>query len=262
MTIRVVHYNVMRLTQYDAVARTLEALKPDIVTLNEIDAAAASLERLAARLGLQNAHFFGHSGGSYGNAILCNGGSIAARVRLDGGTRIGSRRIERGMLVVTGTSFRGAVACTHLDHVSEAERVVQTRSVLDALGRYDSVLLAADLNALRRDDYNIDEWTRLERRNRSNGWVAPVDSSLQGGVLDELNNAGFVDLGGHRGRVDFTSTSHCGGVPCQRIDYVHANRSALQRHQVTSVTVDVDATGSDHLPLVVDIKVLRPPHAE
>lgn len=255
---RLVHFNVCRLTKFEAVARTLEKLKPDIVTLNEVDATAASLERLAARLGVSDAHFFGHVGGSYGNAILCNGGSIAARVRLDGGTRIGSHRIERGMLVVTGTSFQGAVACTHLDHVSEAERVAQMRSVLDALRSYDSVLLAADLNALRRDDYESDEWARLERRNRDKGWVPPVDSSSKGGVLDELKNAGFVDLG--RQHPAFTSTSHCGGVPCQRIDYVHANQSALQRHQVTSATVDFDALGSDHLPLVVDI--IAHPHAQ
>jgi len=56
---RLVHYNVKRLCALDAVCRTLVALRPDVVTLNEVDVAKNPrvLYDLANTLGLDSVHF-------------------------------------------------------------------------------------------------------------------------------------------------------------------------------------------------------------
>lgn len=266
--IRIVQYNVKRFTQYETVASTLERLRPDIVTLNEVDMSKlpeGSLEPLASRLGLHNAHFYGHVRGSYGNAILCNGGTIDARVELDGGTVVEHKgrqhRIVRGLLVVNGIAGVGAVACTHLDHVDETERAKQARSVVLALQRYKQTLvLAGDLNALRREDYRDEQWAALQARNAANGWMPPADSSAPDGALHIFREAGFVDLALARNIAmpDFTSSSHCpqgGPSNCQRIDYVHVRSPYSQFPlNVVSAFVDGNATGSDHLPVIVDLE--------
>ncbi|KAJ8600243.1 hypothetical protein CTAYLR_001988 [Chrysophaeum taylorii] len=258
---RLVHYNVKRFAQYEEIAATLEALKPDVVTLNEVDVRSVSLERLARRLGLGKAHFFGHVRGTYGNAVLCDGGEVAETVELAGGSVVDhggkTHRIARGLLVVRGCAvFPGAIACTHLDHMSETERAIQARDVATALRTYDDVVLAADLNALDRRDYTMEQWKRLEARNAGRGWSPPVDSAAPGAALDVLSKARFRDLGRPtRDGVlpNFTSASHCPLVDdaCQRIDYVH-HRSTKFHLDVIAATVDADARGSDHLPLIVD----------
>mmetsp|Transcript_18285 Transcript_18285/g.57515 ORF Transcript_18285/g.57515 Transcript_18285/m.57515 type:complete len:294 (+) Transcript_18285:135-1016(+) len=257
--LRVVHYNVKRFGEYEAVAKTLEGLKPDIVTLNEVDLSqlpSGSLEPLAARLGLGSAHFFGHVGGAYGNAVLCDGGRVVEQVRLDGGSLVQHRgrehRIVRGLLVVADLLGTGlAVAATHLDHIAEAERATQARTVVDVLAKYDQVLLAGDLNALRRDDYGHDQWAALSARNARNGWTPPANSAAPDGALDILHRARFVDLARLANATPhFTSLSHCLG-PCQRIDYLLARGTS--RLAAATLAVDHRANGSDHFPLVADL---------
>lgn len=255
--LRLVHYNVKRFSQYEAVAATIEELKPDVVTLNEVDMAklpAGGLGPLASRLGLSRAHFFGHVRGTYGNAILCDGGTVAAKVHLAGGSFVEHQgkqhHVVRGLLVVSGLPC-GAVACTHLDHVAEAERATQAESVVAALDplAVDSVVLAGDLNALRRADYGADEWAALEARNARNGWTPPADSSAAGGALELIRRAGFVDVAAEQ--PEMTSSSHCDRAACQRIDYVHVRGRGVRTAKTFVVG---NATGSDHLPLVVDLE--------
>jgi endonuclease/exonuclease/phosphatase family metal-dependent hydrolase len=264
-TIRLVQYNVRRLvadsgvSMLGSVAATLRALRPSIVTLNELDiqASPGCVEALAEAAGLEHHAFFGHAlGGRYGNAILS---SFALRdplfLHLDGGSMVKwsadkpAKRIARGALICTfdigggqdGQSGKGgdgsegseggegrcppiSLVCTHLDHIAEAERRVQIDHILRVVGeRADErktsciegavggsvggalgapvggpgpVLVAGDLNALKRRDYPSSAWKELEATNSRNGWAPPSDSEgSPGGCIHQLEvGNGFTDL--------------------------------------------------------------------
>ena len=93
------------------------------------------------------------------------------------------------------------LASTHLDHMNEAQRVVQVEHLLEELAASSRVaaetrrgggegeggegegggdatidLVAGDLNALTRADYSDAHWARLLARAAENGWPPPVDS--------------------------------------------------------------------------------------
>jgi len=260
-SLRVVQYNVHRFTDFEGVARSLEALRPNIVALNEVDEDPG---RLADRLGLRS-YFFGHArNGSYGNAVLCREGIVTTERKLDGGAVLvfegKEHQIIRGLVAVRVGDL--LVAVTHLDHVDEKHRATQAQSVLKALAheKDDHILLLGDLNALRRSDYDDEAWTHLERRNEINGWSPPADSAAPGGALHVFHEAGFVDLADITNMTSqhMTSVSHCrltNGQACQRIDYALASQKLAKRISNCALSVDSSATGSDHYPLVVDLTI-------
>ena len=138
-TLRLVQYNVHRFVSPTSaestlapIAAALAALRPDVLTLNEVavdgeeldansaasatargatTAMPACLATLGAALGLPHAAFFGHArNGRYGNAMLSRYPlRVAANVHLDGGSELifvdqatgatRRHRVARGMLV-------------------------------------------------------------------------------------------------------------------------------------------------------------------
>ena len=281
-TLRVVQFNVNRLSDFEAVASTLEALRPTIITLNEVDVARVPgcVDELAKRLGLSG-HFYGHArNGTYGNAVLSPSGTVVLEHQLTGGAVVSlddkrEHRIVRGLLLVQCDDI--AVGVTHLDHIAEVERAIQAQSIVDAIDGLDTkdLLLLGDLNALRRSDYPEAAWSRLEQRNRNKGWAPPADSAGSGGALDVLHQSGFRDLALDQYPAVMTSVSHClhddctlhedscftktpvktppNPPACQRIDYAFSSPSLAKRITDCRVSVDAHSNGSDHYPLVVDL---------
>lgn len=260
--LRVVSYNVCRFQDFAGgssvltVAKALGALQPAVICLNEVDLGAQpdALERLVDTLeGDWHTAFYGHFRGNYGNAVVSRHPIRHVRsVTLDGGSVVTDRRgkphrIVRGLLIATFEMPRGEsvqLACTHLDHMSTAQRQVQLRHVLAELlpSSHSHTLLVGDLNALRREDYSAQQWRLLETRAESKGWELP-----QAGDLELLCEQGFVDAGEAAGRTDFTAPV---GEPKYRIDYCFYKGDSLD---VSAVTVP-QVTASDHYPLVVDLK--------
>ena len=285
--LRFVTYNVRRFTDDDGestvaqVARSLRALQPSFVCLNEVDLdkRPGALEAVAEALGGFHVEFFGHVKGKegfdkYGNALLSRLPPTGSeRTHLDGGF-MGEHngqpyRIHRGMLAVdfalpgSGPALR--VAVTHLDHISEAERRVQLEHVVSRLPPSVTTVVMGDLNALTRSDYTDGEWGALERRNAEAGWDPPA-----AGCLSLLSAAGFADAfeaaHGQDGQ-GLAALAEPGGAhrwtahvdhPIYRIDYLwHRAAEGLgpQQVRVSDAFVGLEAVDSDHYPLVVDLVV-------
>jgi len=237
--------------------------------------------------------FFGHVGGRYGNALLSKHPIVAVReTHLRGGTEVvfpvgtrkrngelakegDSHRIARGLLecdialpaVPGGQGQVITVAVTHLDHIDEAQRVVQMEHVVEALGpNLNRSLLIGDLNALSRSDYTADEWGVLEDRAASQQWAPPTPARC----LEGLTSAGFADAfvasrglgalserpknGGQMASSpdDSIFTAHV-GHPLYRIDYCFFSTDSGLSPLSASVRSDVHL--SDHFPVVFDFRV-------
>mmetsp|Transcript_53329 Transcript_53329/g.98611 ORF Transcript_53329/g.98611 Transcript_53329/m.98611 type:complete len:360 (-) Transcript_53329:36-1115(-) len=281
LRVRLVQYNVRGMTTdtgepaVQAVAGTLSALSPTVVCLNEVDERRqpTALRVLAEEAGFPFVHFFGHVQGRYGNALLSRARIVQVQdIHLDGGTMLewppGSgkhKRIARGMLAATLELAAGTyltVYCTHLDHISEKQRMVQMTHILQATHREKQAephVLVGDLNALRVDDYTPTEWAALERKAITSGWAPPVDA----GCLQMLQKEGYVDAFEQacsaRGEA---SLQHCAAAkftahidaPMYRIDYIMISPEAQQAGvRVQDAFIDETAAGSDHFPLVVDL---------
>jgi endonuclease/exonuclease/phosphatase family metal-dependent hydrolase len=168
--VTVVTYNI-KAGQYhrnglEAVARVTEALKPDLLALQEVDRAAArtggvdQARWLGKRLGLQAV--FGRSltlpgGGDYGNALLSRWPITRHQVQ---GLPLPPRweatearwpPEPRSVLLATVETPRGAlhVGVTHFG-LQAVERRVQAEALLDIVGRWAAegpVVVAGDFNA-------------------------------------------------------------------------------------------------------------------
>eukprot|EP01062_Namystynia_karyoxenos_P038246 TRINITY_DN27767_c0_g1_i1.p1 TRINITY_DN27767_c0_g1~~TRINITY_DN27767_c0_g1_i1.p1 ORF type:complete len:305 (+),score=69.86 TRINITY_DN27767_c0_g1_i1:149-1063(+) len=280
----------------DAVAAALVRLRPDVVGLNEVDIRKRPgvLEQLASRLGPPDFHvaFYGHVRGVFGNAVLSRWPTVRQRhTPLRGGTELhlkpGTRklngdtvgpagethRISRGLLECEiavpvppahpqgGGSVALTVACTHLDHINEDQRLGQLRHIAECAPLAGCTVLLGDLNALQRADYSEAEWDALESRARNRGWAPP-----RHGCLRTLEEAGMVDCfaaaRGGAGEVSRVSppermTAHV-GEPLYRIDYCWAGRELLSRFSLAGARVATECSGSDHYPLVTDLTLPTP----
>ena len=300
MRLRVVHLNVHRFSSVgregvattSAVAAALEGLKPDVVTLNEVDVAhrKGCLEAVSDLVSLPYIEFFGHVRGSYGNAILSRYPLVRrTATKLDGGSEFQfpagtkkfngeiakeneTHRIVRGFLLadVVLPSFPSAlgIGVTHLDHMDVAQRRKQLAHIVRELQTDEmsgnNILLMGDLNALTRADYSEEAWFKLEERARHRGWQLP-----QYGDLEILKEANFedaytiLDYGQQGGRNSdrLSELTAPASNPMYRIDYAWLRHgSAGQAAPNTAIRlIDVkvrnDLVVSDHLPLVLDLDV-------
>lgn len=294
---------------YGLLLANLKRLNADVVCLQEarrlpiIDPTGCqredSLDALASDLGMQLKFAHATPGfEKFGNAILV-GPALqllgSESVHLDGGSVVktpagADKKIVRGCVAtrlafqeesdVPGLASRAcqfAVLATHWDHIAEAERVVQADSLLanvDDLTGGLPHLLVGDLNAMKRADYTVDEWSALQERNVQRGW-APLEDSR---ALIALEASGYSDLlfeslassaGAASGAVGAPAAPSLAGrftaprQPPVRIDFAYASRDwrdhlSLSREsgghgpEGATAWVDASAEGSDHLPLVVD----------
>eukprot|EP00931_Biecheleriopsis_adriatica_P078799 TRINITY_DN52214_c0_g1_i1.p1 TRINITY_DN52214_c0_g1~~TRINITY_DN52214_c0_g1_i1.p1 ORF type:complete len:389 (+),score=49.72 TRINITY_DN52214_c0_g1_i1:131-1168(+) len=285
--LRLIQYNVRGFTSasgacgLDHICSSLRALRPSVVCLNEVDLRKQpqGLKRVAEASGLSHVHFFGHVQGRYGNALLSRFPILRVKeVHLNGGTELewpkGSgnmRRIRRGMLLATlavpeGPGVRPNVSSvesgeltvisTHLDHMDEAERLVQISHALDEMRTLPSPhILAGDLNALLTDDYSATEWASVEQKAFDNGWKMPSDATCVRFLLGK----GYVDafrLANENGKLPLPANKFTAHTtrPMYRIDYALLSPCALRAGiTVERAFVDTSANGSDHFPLVVDL---------
>lgn len=307
--LRVLTYNVRRFKGREgestvaAIGDALAALAPAVVALNEVDLQQQpqALETVAARLGGFTVAFFGHVRGRYGNALLSRLPVLAVReTHLRGGSEVvfpaGTRRLN-GEVAAEGERHRIArgmlecdvelpgqqvvtVAVTHLDHISEEQRVVQVQHVVETLqaSSYPSILLG-DLNALTRSDYKDEEWSTLGRRAAENNWTLPAPAEC----LECLTTAGLVDVfvasrgggplreeeqkkgplrekeeEGVRSEDNAIFSAHV-GHPLYRIDYCFAALGGTSPLlEAAGARVHRDVHASDHFPVSFDLKVSLP----
>eukprot|EP00435_Cladocopium_sp_Y103_P028080 s1444_g7.t1 len=259
---------------YGRLRKDLSDLKADIICLNEVKRISVkdpegndrddTLEALAEDLE-EMEYFFAHANPGYesfGNAILVSKKLQVIHcdsAHLEGGSSVptpkGSKHIGRGCLAVcVATSLEDAdkkfaVLATHLDHISEAERLRQAESILSHQARLSSGLphlLVGDLNAMKRSDYSEEEWAALEARNSRNRWSPPEDSA----ALVALEAAGYRDM--HQMTAPEASRWTLAADPPARIDYIFASNDFNRIGRINEAFV-ASAVGSDHLPMVLDI---------
>lgn len=255
---------------YGKLQKDLKDLKADIVCLNEVKRIKMrdlegnerddTLESLAEDLDME--HFFAHANPGYenfGNAILVNKKLQVIHcdsTHLEGGSSVptpkGDKHIGRGCLAVCVTALEKsfAVLATHLDHISEAERLRQAESILSHRQRLSKGLphlLVGDLNAMKRSDYSEEEWAALEQRNLKNRWSPPEDST----ALLALEAAGYQDMH-EKLSGDPSNRWTLPADPPARIDYIFASHDFSRVGRVNEAFV-AQAIGSDHLPTVLDI---------
>jgi len=277
----------------EAVAQSLHALRPHVVCLNEVDVRSRpdGLKQLATAIGADHVAFFGHVRGTYGNAIISQLPILNTKdVHLDGGTEVEwprdsgkLHRIQRGLLAATlrlphAVSKKGTksdedhalcaeqitIFCTHLDHIKEEQRVIQMSHVLREMRELGGTphMLVGDLNALCLEDYNETEWASIVDKAARNGWNHPQDAEC----VRMLMREGYADAfrvahACHEGDIVMAqSTKHKftahAGHPMYRIDYALLNTEAHANGiAVSNAFVDERSSGSDHLPLVVDLSI-------
>lgn len=273
---------------FSRVLNDLMRLEPDMVCLEEVRRLSLkdtdgrdrsdSLDALAADLGDLDLHFAHAAPGveTLGNAVLVGDNLRVMDARscfLDGGSIIRTpagteKRDVRGCLAVevmpliidTAGSF--SVLSTHLDHISDAERVQQAQSLLRQsalLSKGFPHLLVGDLNAMKATDYSPAQWEALRQRNVDRNWVPPAAS----GALECLEKAGYMDLLPLGFDTTADEPSACAsaspwtlvGPPPTRVDYAYFSPDWKDASCLVSATAWVDhrASGSDHRPLVVDL---------
>lgn len=277
---------------YSKVLADLQRLRPQVICLNEVvrftltdgqgKERGDSLDMLAEDLGDMQAHFQHATPGfeKFGNAVLVSP-ELAfvgrASVHLDGGSVVSAgegrtKKIVRCALAVRLRDSAGAelaVLSTHLDHISEAERMSQAAHICregdELCGGLPHVLMG-DLNAMNRDDYAPDEWRAIAARHEAKGWPPPEACSS----LGLLQDAGYSDLlkatlleggGDSLAVVDAANKMTApAAAPEVRIDYAFCSPKLVDflasRGSSTPCArawVDNAASGSDHLPLVVEL---------
>lgn len=271
MSLRVVTYNVHSFTDSDGapslreVAALLGGLKPDLVSLNEVERAVRApgggcpLEYLGEAAGCPHVSFAAAEWGTFGNAVLSRFPLLAStrvclKTQLDKGRRLGRSMAwtEADTSGREGLPPRFGFGSLHLDYRSEVLRCAQAARALDFTrqGRVAALphALAGDLNCFRRADYTDAEWARIVKRREERRWEAASGRCAEG-----VEAAGYRDLFADtppelRSREKMTAHTR---ERMYRIDYVLASRAC--RARAASYRV-VECGASDHLPVVADLQ--------
>ncbi len=128
----------------------------------------------------------------------------------------------------------------HLDVYDDSgkTRNKQAEQVLAKVRPLANVVLAGDMNALRRKDYSAEEWEKLAAHD------ALRKVALETGAIDAIEKAGFRDSFEGVG-----ATPACTTWSGRRIDYVFLK---TPNWKVVRSFV-VHSAASDHIPVVVDL---------
>jgi len=265
----------------DGITEVLRATGADIIGLNEVyyprivaGASQPALEALAQRLGL---HFvFGPClrwpaeqnmpPDAYGNALLSRWPIIASSAhhltsKEEDKEDILAGKEQRGLLegrilLPDGQMF--TLYVTHLDHTSEAARLLQLRIARTWLvrDRNRPHLVVGDFNAVSRWDWSDGALQELHARpTRQGGMLAGDGKGPQ--VVDAMEKAGYVDLYrnfGEPGAATFPTDDWR-----IRIDYLFASQALVPA--VTNCAIWSDADGvSDHRPVLADLALYKAGH--
>jgi endonuclease/exonuclease/phosphatase family metal-dependent hydrolase len=259
----------------DGVTDVLRTIDADIIGLNEVyyprvvqGDARPALEALAARLGM---HFvFGPClrwpaeknmpADAYGNALLSRWPIIASSAhhltaKEEDKEGVLEGREQRGLLegrILLPDERTFTVYVTHLDHTSEAARMVQLRVARTWLvrDRNRPHLVMGDFNAISRWDWTEEHLAALRTRPTRQGGALAGEEGKGPQVVEAMEKAGYVDL--------YRRFGEPGGVtfPTQdwpiRIDYCFASQSLAP--MVTGCTIWTRSDGvSDHRPVLAEL---------
>lgn len=182
---------------------------------------------------------------SHANTVMTHHPIIASGERGIGRGRGGSRSVA----VVTLATSVGDVgfASTHLDHLSESDRIRQFDALLEVLADRPAIVMG-DFNAVRFADYSEARLRDIAAGRRRND-IEPLSEAL----MRRIDGAGWVDLvrrcvGRRKMPQRLAVTNHHG----TRIDYIFATPKLARRIVVRSCEV-VESDASDHCLVVVDI---------
>lgn len=209
-----------------AIARVINDVKPDLVALQEVDVftersgkAIHQAKKLSELTGMK--YFFAkavdRSGGDYGVAILSKypiidakeyrlpvRDSVESEIRALGLIRV---KLPYGEEIIFGS--------THLDHLSDKDRLMQVKAVLGVVDKYSSypVIIGADLN------------------------MEP-DNPVMDFIRTKLN------LACSECPLTFPAVN-----PKRTIDYFMLNKRASTKFEIISYKTINERYASDHLPL-------------
>lgn len=139
---------------------------------------------------------------------------------------------------------------THLDHVSEKQRLKEWNTFLQKASTHFALgvtFLLGDFNALKRTDYSDQEWRAITDVRINNRWEKPETD-----LIDQIERDGFIDLWGKFGTPKPTSRFNT------RIDYIFSYESKdLDNNRNTTVNaIDRILTNtSDHMLVLCDLFV-------
>ena len=262
---------------WEMLAKVLEEADADIVGLNEVfyprtveGATGAALEALATRL---NMHFvFGPClrwpaqndmpAHAYGNALLSRWPIVASAAhhltpKEEKQQAVLAGKEQRGLLegrvlLPSGETF--TVYATHLDHTSEAARMIQLRTArtwLDRDKRRPHIVMG-DFNAINLWDYahRPDDIAKLKEhmqaKHQVNGEKGPE-------VIVQMEKIGYTDtltLHGAAGQQSFIPAADQN----LRIDYIFASKPLVERVRSCEIIMEPpDTEASDHRPVMVEI---------
>ena len=224
----------------------LRSLACDAIVLQEVPEASGTLARVADALGME--HAFAPAW-FLGNALLSAQPSLAFEV-----VPLASHLGERRSAFVARLPWGGGTFTlwgTHLDHMSESDRVEQLEALLAGVRARDRgglTLLGGDLNALRPADYGADELERIRAHREKSRWEPP-----KGEVTGRLEEEGWIDLwrlarARDPGAPGVAATCWAG----TRIDYLWAT-GTFGDHARLIGCESVPSEVSDHLPVVAEI---------
>lgn len=214
----------------EAIANVINKNKPDLVALQEVDKyttrSGKSLDqakKLAELTGLNYVFVkaIDRSGGEYGLAIL-------SRYKI-----IESDSFSLPVVQGTGAEFRalGLVrvqiddgsdlifATTHIDHLEDANRELQSREILKSLKSYQKhpIILGGDFNMNQSNQV----WNTLKTL-----FTIPCDNC---------------------------PSTHSATKPTTAIDYLILNDKAVSKFKVTSYSTYPETYASDHLPVIMEV---------
>jgi endonuclease/exonuclease/phosphatase family metal-dependent hydrolase len=125
----------------------------------------------------------------------------------------------------------------HLDVYDEAgtARLKQAQQVISKIGTLENVVIAGDLNSLRRRDYCTADWEKIVEHDKLRGVAADCKT------IDFLEANGFSDCFA----MDPPSCSTWSG---RRVDFLLL-KGAIESKQAFVV----HSAASDHIPIVADL---------
>ena len=242
-TVRIGTLNVHGWDNLDAMIAMLHHADLDVIGLQE--APNQNLPAVARALGKKSA---GAHQYEYVHLHCC---AILSRLRIvdsnTRGKRERDKRADRVRHVRALLELRGGgtldVACVHLDHVREPNRLSQLATLAASFDKRRPDCIIGDFNALTRSDYSRAEWDRIADVRARNAWEPPqthltCQMTTPAGQKVAVGRANTTDRG--LGYVDARLAARAQLGPrttCRfdtRIDYVYVDAAALASAEIVS----------------------------
>lgn len=259
--------------QFPAIVEVIKNIDADVLILQEAEGVAEALKHFDPnkyRFGVIKGLGYEYSEsiktgtwpGFFGNFIFSKYPFVAnsALKKFDmqyirpGQTEPGENRAYINVIIQFQNNKTISIYGTHLD-VEDESGVVRKKQIDELVAvahkdKYDNVLIAADFNEVRRQDYSDKIWDLMVKDRQSqvsenwpNGWPTPTS------VADTLKANNFVDCFSYGKFVAPKFTVWSGTV----VDFIYLRSNGWNLPVKGSYTYFSSA--SDHLPVIMDIEV-------